>query len=245
MPRSGSRQAVIDKARRAARRAEKAARAAAEAAGLPPPPPLATPERTEAPLLSLGDALSRLGGTDAPPGGENAATGTAEASGDAPAASPTTAPDTGWCKYAGFMGSGVVVKLNASFIRKGGHQPQPPDDDSVDYLRKSIEDGLRESFGDTAIPWWAAIGMAWGGVYASQSIGAKPLPPSERPSPPPVPVHGLGVPPPPRVAPPPPPPPPPPAAAEPAPVTLAPAAPAAGVRAPWVSLSRVQPRGQV
>ncbi len=170
----------------AKRAAKRAARAADSFLEREPPP---TPELEEAsrppapPSMTLGEALSRMRGPDAatPEGEAPPAPDAAE-----PEAKP---PDTGWTKYAGYLGSGLVVKVNASVIRRGGKIPNEPDDDVVDYLRKSIETGLKETFGDSAVPWWAAIGMAWGGVYASQSIGAKRLPaPPKEPAP-----HGLGV----------------------------------------------------
>lgn len=127
--------------------------------------------------VTLGEALAALKPAPAtaspdPPGGAHAA---APAPVPAPGAPATAQAGTGWCAYAGHLGSGLFVVVAADHLKARGFKPNDPDDADVERLQRAIETGLRESFGDAVVPWWAAIGLAGAGVYATMRIGAKRL----------------------------------------------------------------------
>jgi hypothetical protein len=87
-----------------------------------------------------------------------------------------------WARYAGKLGAAVTVTLCADSIRKGGHEPNDPDDSDVDLLQEALEEGLRLKFGDSDVPWWAGGALAMAGVYASMRVGAARLPPKDPPN---------------------------------------------------------------
>ena len=86
-------------------------------------------------------------------------------------------PSGHWARYAAKLGTALTVTVSASAIRKGGHEPNDPDDDDCRLLSEALEEGLRLRFGDTAIPWWLGAALAAGGVYAGMRVGAKKLEP--------------------------------------------------------------------
>jgi len=97
-----------------------------------------------------------------------------------------------WSRYAGKLGAALTVTFSAASIRKGGREPNEPDDADVDLLQEALDEGLRLKFGDTGVPWWLGCALAAGGVYAGMRIGAKKLPTAdEKPTTPPalVPDH--------------------------------------------------------
>lgn len=80
-----------------------------------------------------------------------------------------------WAKYAGKLGTALTVTISATAIRKGGHEPNDPDDDDCRLLSEALEEGLRLKFGDHALPWWLGAALAAGGVYAGMRVGARKL----------------------------------------------------------------------
>jgi hypothetical protein len=91
-----------------------------------------------------------------------------------PAETPKVSlPGSGrWSRYAGKLGAALTVTISAASIRKGGHEPNEPDDADVDLLQEALEEGLRLKFGDAGVPWWLGAALAAGGVYAGMRIGA-------------------------------------------------------------------------
>lgn len=53
-----------------------------------------------------------------------------------------------------------------------GREPLDPDEDHVDELKRIVGDTLRQAFPDAQLPWWLAIPVAAGFVYADMRIGA-------------------------------------------------------------------------
>lgn len=86
-----------------------------------------------------------------------------------------------WARYAGKLGAALTVTVSAAAIRKGGHEPNDPDDADVDFLQEALEEGLRLKFGDGPVPWWLGAAFAAGGVYAGMRVGAAKLPPKDAP----------------------------------------------------------------
>jgi hypothetical protein len=82
-----------------------------------------------------------------------------------------------WARYAGKLGGALTVTVSAASIRRGGHEPNEPEDSDVELLQEALEEGLRLKFGDTDVPWWLGAALAAGGVYAGMRIGARKLPP--------------------------------------------------------------------
>jgi hypothetical protein len=65
--------------------------------------------------------------------------------------------------------------VSAASIRKGGREPNDPDDADVDLLQEALEEGLRLKFGEHDVPWWLGAALAAGGVYAGMRIGAQKI----------------------------------------------------------------------
>lgn len=77
-----------------------------------------------------------------------------------------------YAKYAGKLGCALTVGLSAAIIRRGGHEPNEPDDSDTRMLEEALEEGVRLHYGDRAIPWWLGSALAAGGVYAGMRVGA-------------------------------------------------------------------------
>lgn len=80
-----------------------------------------------------------------------------------------------WAGYAGRLGAAVAVGGTAAIIRRGGHEPDEPDDQDVRLLKEAIEEGLKIAYEGQPVPWWMGGLIAYGNVYAAMRIGAKPL----------------------------------------------------------------------
>lgn len=80
-----------------------------------------------------------------------------------------------WSRYAGKLGAALTVTSSAALIRKGGREPNEPDDADVDLLADALEEGLRIKFGDHDVPWYMGAVLAAGGVYAGMRVGASKI----------------------------------------------------------------------
>lgn len=80
-----------------------------------------------------------------------------------------------WSRYAGKLGAALTVTGSASMIRRGGREPNEPDDADVDLLADALEEGLRIKFGDHDVPWYMGAVLAAGGVYAGMRVGASKI----------------------------------------------------------------------
>lgn len=118
--------------------------------------------------------------TPAPQGGAGVAP--PASSPDTSAAPATSMPAGRWARYAGKLGSALTVTASAAAIRRGGHDPNMPDDADVDLLEQALEEGIRSRFGDAPVPWWMGAALAAGGVYASMRVGARRIEPAKPPA---------------------------------------------------------------
>lgn len=154
------------------------------------PPKLGNVIPFQGPRPTLGQALQALRPAPAEP---NPSASAGPLPGTAPPGTPgqvppapteiPPAPNTGtrtFCSIAARVGSGLGQMLMIDDIKRRGLKPRLPGDDDVELFHDSIEEGLREAFGDAPIPWWAGMVLGGGNLYLAMRLGAKRLKPKER-----------------------------------------------------------------
>lgn len=77
-----------------------------------------------------------------------------------------------WTRYAARLGTAATVGISAFAIRKGGHEPNEPDNEDCNLLVEALDEGLKLQYGSKEIPWWLGAAMAAGGVYTGMRVGA-------------------------------------------------------------------------
>lgn len=169
--------------------------------------PHMTPPRPPAKVISIREAMGKLhavpaatAATPAPP-----ATGTpgpAFGAAAPPPAHPLFAE--GWQKFFSKRGTTMYVAWAEEHIRrKKGKVDGVVDEDEVDMLALSLEQGLREQFPTWSPPWWIVACWCAGGIYWTLDKTGKPDVTRREPTPaadtePAEPPSGLGTKPPPQ-----------------------------------------------
>lgn len=104
-----------------------------------------------------------------------------------------------FARMAAQAATSIAVISFGKIIAREGLEPQTPGDDDIEAAEKATEEGISIAVGDAAIPWWAGMALAYGNLYVTMRMGAKPPeraekvipdggePPAEleRPAPPP------------------------------------------------------------
>lgn len=128
-----------------------------------------------------------------------------------PAGAPAVRPENeSFAKLMGYVGTNVGILVIRDTLKKGGLDPQEPDDADIERTTEATAHAISMALGDAAIPWWGTLVASWGSLYLSMRIGAQPIKsasndnavsndnassaPTSPPAAGPTPVLGRGVP---------------------------------------------------
>lgn len=79
----------------------------------------------------------------------------------------------------------AVVGFKAA-IEAEGLTPREPADDEIETCQKHTAEAIARGLGDREVPWWAALVLSYGQLYAGMRIGAakeaRPRPPAVKPA---------------------------------------------------------------
>lgn len=78
-----------------------------------------------------------------------------------------------FAKMAASAATSVAVISFTKLIQKEGLEPNEPGDDDVEAAERATEEGIALAVGDTEIPWWAGMALAYGNLFVSMRVGAK------------------------------------------------------------------------
>jgi hypothetical protein len=84
-----------------------------------------------------------------------------------------------FCQLVGYVSTNVGVLVIGDSIRRKGLEPSEPGPEDIERTTEATADALARAIGDAAVPWWAALACAWGNLYLSMRVGARPLSPEE------------------------------------------------------------------
>lgn len=171
---------------------------------------------TSSPGPTLGQALASLRQAAPQPGATSPSgtpVGNQPAAGAAapPAGAPAVRPENeSFAKLMGYVGTNVGILVIRDTLKKGGLDPQEPDDADIERTTEATAHAISMALGDAAIPWWGTLVASWGSLYLSMRIGAQPIKsasndnavsndnassaPTSPPAAGPTPVLGRGVP---------------------------------------------------
>lgn len=136
----------------------------------------------QAKVISLREALGKLNAVPTP----SSANGGATTAPPAPATAPSTPAHPlfaeGWQKFFAKRGSEMYTQWCEDYIReKKRREGGQVDEDELEMLALSLEQGLREQFPEWAPPWWAVALWCAGGIYWTLDKTGRPIADSRAP----------------------------------------------------------------
>lgn len=87
-----------------------------------------------------------------------------------------------WCESASVVVTGVAVALVVDVVRApdskspAGYTVDEPDEDDVERCEEAVAKEMARRFGPVELPWWAGLGVAFGGLYLGVRRARKPIP---------------------------------------------------------------------
>ena len=136
------------------------------------------------PPVTFGQALENLRQAGPQPGAQphplntgqsTPATTIAPDNAGGPPAGVTRQENQSFAKLVAYVGTNVGVLAIRDSLKKSGLEPHEPDPDDVERTTDATADAIARALGDAEIPWWGTLVAAWGSLYLSMRLGARPI----------------------------------------------------------------------